>query len=318
MGWMKGLAFWTCGLGVVGFVATRPLAARPTNPEPNRVWLPTDSWYHPRAQLVREIYHLAYKWSKAPLGETRASFLAQQDSDIENKVFSSSSSSFSSPSSQLAQGSLLQLDVLQRASPLGLSTDSHLSLLRTGLAFRSQLAHHCSLLPSPLPPVVSPVFIVGLPRTGSTLLHALLSLDRAHFRAPLHLEMAPSFFAHDSPGLDPMAPKRSPLYKKRFQAVHSTDLVIPTYRDFLQKLHPFTLAGPEDDSMLLAYAGVDTMTSAFLNEPKYMQWLLDPASKHAHYAFFARFLQARQYAFSRKTKTTTSSSSSSNLSLIHI
>jgi len=38
-------------------------------------------------------------------------------------------------------------------------------------------------------PVVSPVFVMGLPRTGTTLLHRLLSLDTKRFRAPLLWEL---------------------------------------------------------------------------------------------------------------------------------
>jgi len=36
---------------------------------------------------------------------------------------------------------------------------------------------------------VSPVFVMGLPRTGTTLLHRLLSLDTKRFRAPLLWEL---------------------------------------------------------------------------------------------------------------------------------
>ena len=38
-------------------------------------------------------------------------------------------------------------------------------------------------------PVREPVFVLGLPRTGTTLLHRLLSLDNAKFRAPLLWEL---------------------------------------------------------------------------------------------------------------------------------
>lgn len=38
-------------------------------------------------------------------------------------------------------------------------------------------------------PVREPVFVLGLPRTGTTLLHRLLSLDTAKFRAPLLWEL---------------------------------------------------------------------------------------------------------------------------------
>ena len=49
-------------------------------------------------------------------------------------------------------------------------------------------------------PVVSPVFVMGLPRTGTTLLHRLLSLDTKRFRAPLLWELLNPVPSRDKDG----------------------------------------------------------------------------------------------------------------------
>lgn len=84
-----------------------------------------------------------------------------------------------------------------------LQTDVHKSLRLTNLGYvmyrlelnmsmcrRARLIEYLKRFPEVLRiPLTSPVFVLGLPRTGTTLLHRLLSLDTAAVRAPLLWEL---------------------------------------------------------------------------------------------------------------------------------
>jgi len=86
---------------------------------------------------------------------------------------------------------------------LMMETEAHKSLRLTNLGYvmyrselnlsmyrRVKLIDYLKHFPEVLRvPVTSPVFVMGLPRTGTTLLHRLLSLDTAAVRAPLLWEL---------------------------------------------------------------------------------------------------------------------------------
>ena len=86
---------------------------------------------------------------------------------------------------------------------LMVQTDAHKALRLTNLGYvmyrselnlsmcrRALLIDYLKSCPEVLRiPVTSPVFVLGLPRTGTTLLHRLLSLDTAAVRAPLLWEL---------------------------------------------------------------------------------------------------------------------------------
>lgn len=86
---------------------------------------------------------------------------------------------------------------------LMVQTDAHKTMRLTNLGYvmyrlelnlsmcrRAMLIDYLKRFPEVLRiPVTSPVFVLGLPRTGTTLLHRLLSLDTAAVRAPLLWEL---------------------------------------------------------------------------------------------------------------------------------
>ncbi len=108
-----------------------------------------------------------------------------------------------------------------------------LRLIRTQIRILKELDRHPEVRDQE---IRRPVFVVGLPRTGTTILLALLSQDPAH--RPLLLWE----------GLDPVPPKRGP--DRRLQRARSTirgfDYFSPNY----QSIHPMGADLPEECVLL--------------------------------------------------------------------
>ncbi|MEV0176872.1 sulfotransferase [Streptomyces sp. NPDC050803] len=106
-------------------------------------------------------------------------------------------------------------------------------------------------------PIERPVFVVGLPRTATTLTHGVLSLSDEH-RSPLLWELL-------SPGLDvPPGQLRKAMAPAR-QLVRGTDLFAPGFRD----IHPLVADGPEECTFALPHA---LMPLAQAPIPAYRDW----------------------------------------------
>ncbi|GAA3954589.1 sulfotransferase [Streptomyces marokkonensis] len=106
-------------------------------------------------------------------------------------------------------------------------------------------------------PVEKPVFVVGLPRTATTLTHGVLSLSDAH-RSPRLWELL-------TPGLEvpPGGRRRATAPARRL--VDGTNLFAPRFRD----IHPMTADGPEECTFALPHA-LMPLSSARI--PAYQAW----------------------------------------------
>lgn len=106
-----------------------------------------------------------------------------------------------------------------------------------------------------------PVFVVGLPRTGTTILLALLSQDPAH--RPLLLWE----------GLDPVPPRRGP--DRRLGRARSTirgfDYLSPNY----QSIHPMAADLPEECVLLFMPLFSTPQLDFQYRAPGYLKWLRD-------------------------------------------
>ena len=124
-----------------------------------------------------------------------------------------------------------------------------------------------------------PVFVVGLPRTGTTILLALLSQDPAH--RPLLLWE----------GLDPVPPKRSP--DRRLQRARSTirgfDYFSPNY----QSIHPMGADLPEECVLLFMHLFSTPQLDFQYRAPGYLDWLRqsDLGNAYRRYRDQLRLLQ---------------------------
>ena len=130
-------------------------------------------------------------------------------------------------------------------------------------------------------PISKPVFIIGMPRTGTTILHAALHSDSA-VRSPLSWEcllpypVATSQTYNDNPQLRTIEKEFDQLFK-----------LVP---DFLQK-HYLAADSPQECIGINALDFNSFQFSAQLYLPSYMDWFNHRADKLETMRFHKRFLQ---------------------------
>ncbi|MEE1761582.1 sulfotransferase family protein [Streptomyces sp. SP18BB07] len=133
-------------------------------------------------------------------------------------------------------------------------------------------------------PVERPVFVVGLPRTATTLTHGVLSLSDDH-RCPRLWELL-------APGLEPSPEQRRKAITSARRMLDGTHRLAPRFRE----IHPMTAEGPEEDTFLLPHALVP-LSQAQL--PGYHAWHFErdfvPDYRHLKQAF-----QVLQYGRPRR------------------
>jgi hypothetical protein len=125
-----------------------------------------------------------------------------------------------------------------------------------------------------------PLFIVGLPRSGTTLLHTLLALDPDH-RVPFTWEvMTPS-------------PPNSDNEKRRIQRAISScncfNWLAPTFR----QVHPVGAELPQECVSLMAPTFMSDQFDAMYYVPSYRAWFFRQDLRPA-YEYHRRFLQHLQ------------------------
>lgn len=133
-------------------------------------------------------------------------------------------------------------------------------------------------------PIREPVFIIGMPRTGTTILHALMHEDPAH-RSPLAWECllpypvpTPENFT-DNPQLNTV--------KKEFRQLFK---LIPDF----QKKHYMDAETPQECLSINALDFNTFQISAQLYVPSYMDWFAHRADRLETMRFHKRFLQYLQ------------------------
>ena len=130
-------------------------------------------------------------------------------------------------------------------------------------------------------PVAPPVFITGLPRSGTTFLHRMLMEDPAN-RAPLVWQ-----------AIHPYPP---PHGRDRRQAtvarqLRSFEWLAPEFR----ALHPLQADSPQECSEITAHVFRSLRFDSTYNIPSYRAWLdTDAAGHQPAYRFHRRFLQHLQ------------------------
>ncbi len=131
-------------------------------------------------------------------------------------------------------------------------------------------------------PVEAPVFIAGLQRTGTTVLHRLLSLDPA-------LRPLPSWEAlNPTPIHDPRHRERDPDPRTRQAEFAETSLryLAP---DFFA-IHPVEAHSPEEDVLLLDLCFQGTTPESIQSVPSFAAWLEAQDAEPA-YRDFRRWIQ---------------------------
>jgi len=132
--------------------------------------------------------------------------------------------------------------------------------------------------------VRNPVFIVGLPRTGTTFLHRLLAQDPAH-RAPRTWEI-----------LQPDFPREERRWRRRSRIaridrkLRQLDRLAPAFR----RIHLVGADLPEECIAIMAHGFVSDRFPAMFRLPSYRAWL-DRQDLRPAYEDHRRFLQHLQW-----------------------
>jgi hypothetical protein len=133
-------------------------------------------------------------------------------------------------------------------------------------------------------PIVGPVVICGLPRTGTTLLYNLLACD-PHCRAPLFTDM-------DVDPTPPIARSNSVEQERRVRSLLQSlaDVMDGTGNDF-ESSHPFYPI--EEDYLILTQAGICVfqMATILSDESDFSVDLSDEMKKDFAYDFHETFLR---------------------------
>ncbi|MFF6804411.1 sulfotransferase [Streptomyces sp. NPDC012616] len=133
-------------------------------------------------------------------------------------------------------------------------------------------------------PVERPVFVVGLPRTATTLTHGVLSLSEEH-RCPLLWELLTPD-VQGSPGQ-----RRRAVTTARLM-VGAIDLFAPRYRD----IHPLVAEGPEECTFALPHT---VMPLSQARIPAYRA-ALEERDFVPDYAYLKQVYQVLQYGRPRR------------------
>src|SRR5215831_6097264 len=131
-----------------------------------------------------------------------------------------------------------------------------------------------------------PLFITGLPRSGSTFLHGLLAQDPAS-RVPLHWELR-----FPSPPPERSARDTDPRIERAARQIRWFFRLAPEFR----KIHPVGARLPEECVIILSHSFLSFEFSSNWFVPSYQSWLeeqdLEPA-----YRYHRRFLQHLQWGY---------------------
>lgn len=129
-----------------------------------------------------------------------------------------------------------------------------------------------------------PLFILGLPRTGSTMLHHLLAADPAH-RWPSHLDVSM-----------PAPAPRMGVAQPRLVSVESAWRNVHRFAPDLMRKHPTAPHAPDECFLLFANAFSNPMAEYQWHIPSYGDWLFN-RGLHDAYGYFleqVRVLQCRR------------------------
>lgn len=158
-------------------------------------------------------------------------------------------------------------------------------LLERSLYNRFKVEQHMALHPEiEQAPISEPVFIIGMPRTGTTILHALLHQDPAH-RSPLAWECLLPYPPHSPETFENN--EQLATIRKEFSQLFK---LVP---DFLRK-HYMAADSPQECLGIDALDFNTFQLSAQLYVPSYMDWVADGADRLATMRFHKRFLQYLQ------------------------
>lgn len=130
--------------------------------------------------------------------------------------------------------------------------------------------------------IAAPTFIIGLPRTGTTLLHGLLAQDTGN-RVPLTWEvMYPA-------GYDPVPEKIAKIRARTAARLGWANRLAPEFK----RIHPIAPDLPQECIAITAIAFMSIQFHTTHDVPSYEDWF-EHDSQRLAYAFHERFLEHLQ------------------------
>jgi hypothetical protein len=133
-------------------------------------------------------------------------------------------------------------------------------------------------------PIERPIFITGLPRSGTTFLHRLMMTDPEH-RAPLVWETIYPF-------PDQRAGRRDTRVERVGRQLRAFERLAPDFR----ALHPLDATSPQECSEIAAHVFRSLRFDTNYQIPSYRRWLDADVDRHLPaYRFHKQFLQHLQH-----------------------
>ncbi len=132
-------------------------------------------------------------------------------------------------------------------------------------------------------PIERPIFITGLPRSGTTFLHQLLAADAAN-RVPLVWQLV-----HPYPALGARG-RRDRRRQQVARQLRMFQILAPAFR----RMHPIGADSPQECSEITAHVFASLRFDTTYSVPSYRRWL-DSAGHLDAYRFHKRFLQHLQH-----------------------
>jgi len=154
--------------------------------------------------------------------------------------------------------------------------------LRNRLEIRSYLSDYPEILDSPVP---APIFVMGLPRSGTTFLHNLLALDERlrHMKTWETLRPCPP------PAVDPASVTSRIAAATHFLNQWKTD--VPNF----DATHLIDATGPDECSQLMNMAFAQAGFQNYMRVPSYFDWLMRSIDFLEAYRFHRSVLQLLQW-----------------------
>jgi hypothetical protein len=160
----------------------------------------------------------------------------------------------------------------------------HSEMLRV-LCNRLQLQHDRSLFPSiAQEEICRPIFITGLPRSGTTFLHALLAQDPA-CRAPQVWEVM-----HPSPPPETATYRSDPRIERTRKALSWIPVLMPDF----DKCHAIEARLPQECIAMTDHSFLSYVFESMFFVTSYRSWH-DRQDKRPAYEYHRRFLQQLQW-----------------------
>ena len=132
-------------------------------------------------------------------------------------------------------------------------------------------------------PITRPIFISGLPRSGTTFLHSLLAEDQANLVPRIWQLIHPYPPRNAGSGSDPRARRVS-------RQLQLFGLLAPDFR----RMHPISAESPQECSEITAHVFASLRFDTTYRIPRYRHWLDETGHLEA-YRFHKRFLQHLQH-----------------------